>query len=94
MLYYPRTRLATALAEALQGEAAFSDAPNGLFLAAPRRTGKSTFLQSDLMPELARRCDSASKLPPPWPWHKALYRSLYVVENASPPRVAGTVDDQ
>ena len=33
----------------------FSDAPSGLFLAAPRRTGKSTFLQSDLMPELERR---------------------------------------
>lgn len=55
MLYYPRTHLAVDLADALQGKAAFSDAPNGLFLAAPRRTGKSTFLQSDLMPELARR---------------------------------------
>lgn len=55
MLYYPRTTLAAELANALQGKAAFSDAPNGLFLAAPRRTGKSTFLQSELMPELARR---------------------------------------
>jgi len=55
MLYYARTQLAAALADTLQGKAAFSDAPNGLFLAAPRRTGKSTFLQSDLMPELARR---------------------------------------
>ena len=55
MLYYPRTHLAVDLVNALQGKAAFSDAPNGLFLAAPRRTGKSTFLQSDLMPELARR---------------------------------------
>ena len=55
MLFYPRTTLAAELANALQGKAAFSDAPNGLFLAAPRRTGKSTFLQSDLMPELARR---------------------------------------
>lgn len=55
MLYYPRTSLAADLANALQGKAVFSDAPNGLFLAAPRRTGKSTFLQSDLMPELARR---------------------------------------
>ena len=54
MLYYPRTHLAVDLVNALQGKAAFSDAPNGLFLAAPRRTGKSTFLQSDLMPELAR----------------------------------------
>lgn len=55
MLYYPRTSLAESLADDLQGKNAFSDAPNGLFLAAPRRTGKSTFLQSDLMPELARR---------------------------------------
>src|SRR3989338_6852766 len=55
MLYYPRTRLAADLANALQGKTAFSDAPNGLFLAAPRRTGKSTFLQSDLVPELLRR---------------------------------------
>ena len=55
MLYYPRTQLASGLADALQGKATFSDAPNGLFLAAPRRTGKSTFLQSDLIPELARR---------------------------------------
>lgn len=55
MLYYPRTSLAADLANALQGKTAFSDAPNGLFLAAPRRTGKSTFLQADLMPELDRR---------------------------------------
>ncbi len=55
MLYYPRTSLAVSLADALQGKDVFSDAPNGLFLAAPRRTGKSTFLQADLMPELERR---------------------------------------
>ena len=55
MLYYPRTQLASGLVDALQGKTPFSDAPNGLFLAAPRRTGKSTFLQSDLIPELARR---------------------------------------
>ena len=42
MLYYPRTPLASSLADALQGKDVFSDAPNGLFLAAPRRTGKST----------------------------------------------------
>lgn len=55
MLYYPRTPLAAELADALQGKPQFSDAPNGLFLAAPRRTGKSTFLQADLAPELQRR---------------------------------------
>lgn len=55
MLYHARTPLAARLADALQGKEAFSDAPNGLFLAAPRRTGKSTFLQADLIPELERR---------------------------------------
>ena len=55
MLYHARTSLAAGLADALQGKTPFSDAPNGLFLAAPRRTGKSTFLQADLMPELDRR---------------------------------------
>ena len=55
MQYFPRTSLAVELADALQGKTTFNDAPNGLFLAAPRRTGKSTFLQSDLMPELDRR---------------------------------------
>ncbi len=55
MRYYPRTSLAVSLADALQGKDVFSDAPNGLFLAAPRRTGKSTFLQADLIPELERR---------------------------------------
>jgi hypothetical protein len=55
MLYFPRTSLAVSLADALQGKDVFSDAPNGLFLAAPRRTGKSTFLQADLTPELERR---------------------------------------
>jgi len=55
MLYYPRTKLAEALADALEGRNLFNDAPNGLFLAAPRRTGKSTFLQADLQPALERR---------------------------------------
>jgi hypothetical protein len=54
-MYYPRTPLATQLADALQGKAVFDDAPNGLFLAAPRRTGKSTFLQADLQPTLEAR---------------------------------------
>ena len=34
MLYYPRAQLACELADALQGKTLFSDAPNGLFLAA------------------------------------------------------------
>jgi hypothetical protein len=36
----------------MRGQAVFGDAHNGLFLAAPRRTGKSTFLQADLKPAL------------------------------------------
>lgn len=55
MIHYPRTELAEALAAALQGQTLFGDAHNGLFLAAPRRTGKSTFLQSDLKPTLERQ---------------------------------------
>ena len=54
MIHYPRTQLAEELVVALQCKAVFSDAHNGLFLAAPRRTGKSTFLQADLMPALER----------------------------------------
>lgn len=55
MIFYPRTELAAQLADALLGKVAFSDAHNGLFLAAPRRTGKSTFLQADIKPEMERR---------------------------------------
>ncbi len=51
-MYFPRPNLAKTLVTALQGNDLFGDAPNGLFLAAPRRTGKSTFLQSDLQPAL------------------------------------------
>ena len=54
MIHYQRTELAEELVVALQGKAGFSDAHNGLFLAAPRRTGKSTFLQADLKPALER----------------------------------------
>lgn len=54
MKHFSRAQLATEIAAALQGRTLFGDAPNGLFLAAPRRTGKSTFLQQDLLPELRR----------------------------------------
>ncbi|MDO5506096.1 MAG: hypothetical protein Q4F49_07395 [Pseudoxanthomonas suwonensis] len=54
MRHYPRPTLAREIARALQGNQIFGDAHNGLFLAAPRRTGKSTFLQEDLEPELER----------------------------------------
>jgi hypothetical protein len=55
MQHFPRLKLAQDTADAMQGKNLFGDAPNGLFLAAPRRTGKSTFLQRDLAPELQRR---------------------------------------
>ncbi len=52
MIAYHRTALAQHIVQALQGKALLGDAHNGLFLAAPRRTGKSTFLQGDLAPAL------------------------------------------
>ena len=55
MKHFPRRTLAQDVAAALQGRTLFGDAPNGLFLAAPRRTGKSTFLQQDLTAELRDR---------------------------------------
>jgi hypothetical protein len=54
MYHYPRAELAVQLAEALHGRVVLSDARNGLFLASPRRTGKSTFLQQDLKPQLEK----------------------------------------
>lgn len=52
MLPYPRADLAQQLVAALQGQALLGDNHNGLFIAAPRRTGKTTFLQRDLLPAL------------------------------------------
>lgn len=54
MISFRRPGLAEELVRDLSGQTAFTDAPNGLFLAAPRRTGKSTFLQNDLAPALER----------------------------------------
>lgn len=55
MRHFPRSDLAREIAHAIQGKDLFGDAHNGLFLAAPRRTGKSTFLKQDLKPELERQ---------------------------------------
>ena len=52
MIRFARSGLARELVASLRGQTVFSDAHNGLFLAAPRRTGKSTFLQGDLRPAL------------------------------------------
>lgn len=54
MINFPRDVLAGEVVAALLSRTGFGDAHNGLFLAAPRRTGKSTFLQCDLAPALDR----------------------------------------
>jgi hypothetical protein len=46
--------LATSLVDSFQGKVPFSDAHNGVFLASPRRTGKSTFFQIELKPALEK----------------------------------------
>lgn len=50
--HFARPHLAAHMAKSLLGQVPFNDAPNGLFLAAPRRIGKSAFLQQDLRPAL------------------------------------------
>ncbi len=52
MKRYARPELAQQYVNELTGKAFLSDARNGLFLAAPRRTGKTDFLKNDLMPAL------------------------------------------
>ncbi|MBB3105232.1 hypothetical protein [Azomonas macrocytogenes] len=51
---FRRKALAEALVRDLAGES-FADYSSGMFLAAPRRTGKSTFLSNDLIPECLER---------------------------------------
>jgi hypothetical protein len=51
---YSRPDLAEQYCAALQG-AGMLDVRSGLFLAAPRRTGKSTFLREDLLPAFLKR---------------------------------------
>ncbi|WP_372609475.1 hypothetical protein [Halomonas sp.] len=50
--HYSRHALAAEMINALRGRSLFGDEHNGMFLAAPRRTGKTTFLKSDLKPAL------------------------------------------
>ncbi|WP_176508630.1 MULTISPECIES: hypothetical protein [Pseudomonas] len=49
-----RDQLAKTLAQDLAGES-LVDYSSGMFLAAPRRTGKSTFLNNDFIPECVQR---------------------------------------
>ena len=51
-MHFKRPALAAEIANELLGKDFLSDAPNGLFLAAARRTGKSEFLKQDLRPAL------------------------------------------
>ena len=52
--YFLRRNLAANYCAALTGDG-LVDASSGLFLAAPRRTGKTTFLRQDLIPEAVTR---------------------------------------
>jgi hypothetical protein len=51
-MHFKRPTLAMEMAQELNGQSLLSDAPNGLFLAAARRTGKTEFLKQDLRPAL------------------------------------------
>ena len=51
---YRRAELARQYCDALEGTTIL-DAASGLFLSAPRRTGKSTFMREDLTPAMAAR---------------------------------------
>ena len=53
--FFHRPELAQQLSERILSDAVLAPARSGLFLAAPRRTGKSTFLREDLVPALEQR---------------------------------------
>lgn len=53
--HFSRPELAAAFADELLGKTPFSDAPNGLFIAGERRTGKTDFVRLDLKPLLEQR---------------------------------------
>ncbi len=51
---FHRPSLAASYCDSLEGQG-LADSRSGLFLAAPRRTGKSTFLRQDLLPTMQGR---------------------------------------
>lgn len=53
-MHHKRTQLANEMIYSLSGEDILSDTSHGLFLAAPRRTGKSAFVVNDLKPGLEK----------------------------------------
>jgi hypothetical protein len=68
--FFHRPELATALADqALDTSLGTS---GGMFLAAPRRTGKSTFVRQDLVPEFERRN------------HNVIYVDLWIDKTVNP----------
>jgi hypothetical protein len=50
--HFTRPDLVGRIVQDLTGQIPFSDGRNGIFLAAPRRTGKTAFLRNELMPAL------------------------------------------
>ena len=50
--FFPRAELARRMVAAITTQAVGSASSSGLFLSAPRRTGKSTFVREDLRPAL------------------------------------------
>ena len=53
-IVFHRTQLAEQMVKGIMATAVGSASSSGLFLAAPRRTGKSTFVREDLRPALQR----------------------------------------
>lgn len=53
-IVFHRTELAEQMVKGIMASAVGSASASGLFLAAPRRTGKSTFVREDLRPALQR----------------------------------------
>lgn len=72
--YFPRTELAAAIYQKIQPDPILGD-QSGLFLASPRRTGKSTFLRRDLVPLLEEK------------GIKAIYVDLWSDRTADPGRL-------
>jgi hypothetical protein len=52
---FPRPELALHLCDGLEGVHPLDNYRDGLFLAAPRRTGKTFFIRKEMMPEMRRR---------------------------------------
>ncbi len=69
--YFPRPEQAAQITAALSPDPIFGD-PAGLFLAAPRRTGKSSFLRRDLVPLLQEQ------------GHRPIYVDLWEDKAADP----------